>query len=176
MPEYTIRKASNKDLEAVEKIYEKIHDEEEKGNLCIGWIRGIYPVLQTARDAVARKDLFVLEVNGIVSGAAIINQVQVDAYAKGKWMHEARDEDVCVLHTLVISPDAAGKGYGRAFVKFYESYAKDIGCVELRMDTNEKNIAARTMYKKLGYTEVDMVPTVFNGIPDVHLILLEKRI
>ena len=30
------------------------------------------------------------------------------------------------------------------------------------------------MYKKLGYREIAVVPTVFNGIPDVNLVLLEK--
>ena len=42
------------------------------------------------------------------------------------------------------------------------------------MDTNERNLVARKMYKKLNYEEIDMVPTVFNGIPDVNLVLLEK--
>ena len=35
---------------------------------------------------------------------------------------------------------------------------------------------AREMYRKLGYKEVGIVPTVSNGIPDVNLVLLEKRI
>ena len=30
----------------------------------------------------------------------------------------------------------------RAFVEFYENYARETGCMELRMDTNEKNTAA----------------------------------
>ena len=42
------------------------------------------------------------------------------------------------------------------------------------MDTNAVNTAARTLYKKLGYTEVGIVPCVFNGIPDVKLVCLEK--
>lgn len=42
------------------------------------------------------------------------------------------------------------------------------------MDTNERNHVARKMYKKLNYEEIDIVPTVFNGIPDVNLVLLEK--
>ena len=33
---------------------------------------------------------------------------------------------------------------------------------------------ARAMYKKHGYTEIGIVPTVFNGIEDVQLVLLEK--
>lgn len=42
------------------------------------------------------------------------------------------------------------------------------------MDTNAKNTAARGFYKKLGYSEIGIVPCVFNGIPDVQLVLLEK--
>ena len=81
-----------------------------------------------------------------------------------------------VLHTLVVSPRAGGAGHGSAFVAFYEDYALQHGCRYLRMDTNEKNSAARRLYKKLGYTEPDIVPTVFNGIEGVHLVLLEKTL
>ena len=87
---------------------------------------------------------------------------------------DAPEEQVFVLHTLVIAPEAAGRGYGRAFVAFYEDLARKNGCTELRMDTNERNLAARTLYHKLGYTEVDILPTVFNGISGVNLVLLEK--
>jgi GNAT superfamily N-acetyltransferase len=83
---------------------------------------------------------------------------------------------VCVLHTLVISPLAAGKGYGRAFVEFYEWWAKEHGLSELRIDTNARNKAARAMYQKLGYKEIGIVPTTFNGIPGVDLVLLEKNL
>lgn len=89
-------------------------------------------------------------------------------------IHDAPEEQVFVLHTLVIAPEAAGRGYGRAFVAFYEDLARKNGCTELRMDTNERNLAARTLYHKLGYTEVDILPTVFNGISGVNLVLLEK--
>jgi ribosomal protein S18 acetylase RimI-like enzyme len=44
------------------------------------------------------------------------------------------------------------------------------------MDTNVRNERARTMYRKLGYKEIAIVPTVFNGIPNVQLVLLEKHL
>ena len=84
------------------------------------------------------------------------------------------DEQVCVLHTLVIDPNSAGKGYGRAFIEYYETYAQENDCTELRIDTNARNAVARAMYKKHGYTEIGIVPTVFNGIEGVQLVLLEK--
>ena len=117
-----------------------------------------------------------LEENGQVLGVAIINQAQVDVYKQGRWMRSVPDCAVCVLHTLVISPDAAGKGYGRSFVRFYEDLARQAGCSELRLDTNARNTAARALYKKLGYQEIGIVPTVFNGIPDVQLLLIEKTL
>ncbi len=174
MSSYVIRKATVKDLDAVETIYNKIHEAEEEKKQTTGWIRGVYPARQTAEEALQRDDLYVLEAEGKILGAAIINQIQPDVYAKGAWTYAAQDNKVCVLHTLVISPDTSGQGYGRAFVKFYEAYAKEIGCRELRMDTNEKNTAARGLYRKLGYREVGIWPTVFNGIPNVNLVLLEK--
>ena len=62
------------------------------------------------------------------------------------------------------------------FAAFFEEYAAQHGVHELRLDTNEKNLAARSMYKKLGYKEIAIVPTVFNGIPNVNLVLLEKKL
>ena len=44
------------------------------------------------------------------------------------------------------------------------------------MDTNARNVAARGLYKKLGYKGIGIVPTEFNGIPDVQLVLLEKHL
>lgn len=169
-----IRKATAKDVDAVEKLYDAIHTAEENGKQTIGWIRGIYPVRKTAEMALERDDLFVLEDAGEIRGAGILNKIQVDSYAEGSWEHEVPDEQVCVLHTLVIDPDSAGKGYGRTFIEYYEAYARETGCTELRIDTNARNVVARAMYKRHGYTEIEIVPTVFNGIEGVQLVLLEK--
>ena len=169
-----IRKANAGDIDAVEKLYDAIHTAEENGKQTIGWVRGIYPVRKTAEMALARDDLFVLEDGGKIRGTGILNKIQVDCYAEVSWEHTVPDEQVCVLHTLVIDPDSAGKGYGRAFIEYYEAYARENGCTGLRIDTNARNAVARAMYKKHGYMEVGIVPTVFNGIEGVQLVLLEK--
>ena len=154
----TIRRAQEKDLAAVERIYDAIHTEEEAGRACIGWEREIYPTRRTAEDALVRDDLFVEETEGRIVGTAIINRVQVGVYAEVKWLYPALDEQVMVLHTLVIDPDEKGKGYGREFVAFYEEYASRSGCTCLRMDTNARNEGARRLYRHLGYREAGIVP------------------
>lgn len=170
------RKATAKDISAIAEIYENIHTEEEAGRTSIGWIRGIYPTQATAEAALLREDLFVAEEQQKILGAAIINQQQVDVYTDGNWEYPADDSQVMVLHTLVIAPEAMGKGYGPQFVTFYEDYARFQNCCYLRMDTNARNTRARALYKKLGYREIGTVPCVFNGIPGVPLVLLEKKL
>ncbi len=169
-----IRKATEADIDGIEKIYDRIHDEEEAGRATIGWIRGVYPTRATALAALGRDDLFVMLDEEQVVAAAVINQVQVEEYKYGSWEHEAADSEVMVLHCLVVDPLQGGKGCGRKFVSFYEEYAKEHGCPALRMDTNERNARARALYKKLGYAEVGIVSCDFNGIPGVGLVCLEK--
>ena len=172
-----IRKATRGDIDDVSRIYDEIHDREEAGETTTGWLRGIYPTRETAEASLDRGDLFVQEDNdGQITGTAILNKLQVDCYAAGNWRCEAADDEVMVIHTLVISGRSMQKGLGTEFLRYYEQYAAEAGCKSLRLDTNARNLAARRFYEKHGYWEVGIVPTVFNGIPGVDLVLIEKTI
>lgn len=171
-----IRNATERDIPAVAAIYERIHDAEAAGRLTTGWLRGVYPTEETARAALMAGDLFVLEEGGATVASARINRQQVEVYAKINWRYAATEDQVMVLHTLTVDPSKSGRGYGRQFLSFYEDYALAHGCPVLRIDTNERNAAARAMYKKHGYIESGVVPTVFNGIPGVMLVCMEKRL
>ena len=95
-------------------------------------------------------------------------------YARVPWRFPAPEDEVLVLHTLTVDPAFSGRGYGRLFLEFYEALALERGCRALRMDTNARNAAARAMYAHHGYFESGIIPTVFNGIPGVDLVCLEK--
>ncbi len=170
------RQATQEDIQAVSRIYADIHTAEEAGRAATGWKRETYPVPATAEAALNRGDLFVGEDGGAVFASAIINRAQVDVYEGAPWRHAAPPDQVMVLHTLTVAPKTSRRGYGTAFVRFYERYALENGCRYLRMDTNAVNAPARALYKKLGYEEIGIVPCTFNGIPNVRLVLLEKRL
>lgn len=171
-----IRKATKEDIPAIVGIYEEIHDKEAAGVTTTGWLRDVYPTRATAEASVSRDDMFVQEDGqGNIVGTAIINQNQVDCYAAGNWEYPAADEEVMVIHTLIISDKNGRRGSGNAFLQFYEDYAQDNGCPYLRLDTNARNAVARAFYARHGYKEIGIVPTVFNGIPGVDLVLIEKR-
>jgi len=171
------RKADKNDIDAIAQIYDRIHDAEEAAQVTIGWNRSIYPTRKTAEDVVALGEMFVELDDDKIVAAARFNKEQVHpAYDQVAWEFDAKPEDVMVMHTLVVDPTVARKGYGRAFAKYYEEYALENGCHYLRIDTNMINVRARQMYASLGYREAGIVPTVFNGIPGVMLVCLEKEI
>ena len=169
-----IRKSHEKDIDQIEAIYDRILAEEESWNAMIGWVRGIYPTRNTAEESHKRNNLYVMEDNGTVVATAIINQIQVPEYRLANWKHRVSDDNIMVLHTLIVDPEQKAKGYGKAFVAYYEDYARRNNCHELRMDTNIINSRARRMYANLGYDEVGVVDCVFNGISGVKLVCLEK--
>ena len=190
-----IRKATAEDIPAVAAIYEAILQREEQGELVIGWQRGVYPTEETARQALAAGTLYVMEEeprtededhhskdhHGAagrpdIVAAAKIDRQQVDVYADCDWKYPAKDSEVLVLHTLVVDPKESGRGHGSAFVAFYEQLARELGCKCLRIDTNERNRAARRLYSRLGYREAGILPCRFNGIEGVNLVTLEKSL
>ena len=172
-----IRKATDKELSQVAAIYHRILEQEEKGLTTTGWIRGVYPTEETAREAMEAGELFILLEDDVVAAAAKINKEQVPEYQNAQWNYtDVTEEQVMVLHTLVVDPSFAGRGLGTQFVKFYEEYAKEQGCCCLRMDTNARNKSARRLYQHLGFREAGIVDCTFNGIVGVKLVCLEKML
>lgn len=171
-----IRKAVRQDIAGIEKIYNEILELESSGTGCTGWVKGIYPSAETALAAIEKDELYVMEENGRIVASAKINREQVPEYAMADWEQDAPPEEVMVIHTLTVSPGESGKGYGSIFIKFYEDFAREHGCRYLRMDTNEINRPARSLYKKLGYREAGIVSCKFNGIDGVRLVCLEKTL
>lgn len=171
-----IRKAESKDIDAVALIFGHIIDEEEKGNCTIGWQRGVYPTWNTAVEALENGDLFVMEEDGEIVAAMRLNKQQVPEYKNCQWEYPADDDQVMVMHTLVVEPSIKKHGYGKKMVEFYENYARENNCPNLRIDTNVKNSRARALYKNCGYKEIGIIPCVFNGIPGVNLVCIEKKL
>jgi len=171
-----IRKATEEDIARVSAVYEAIINLNASGVYSVGWLKNVYPVRATAEEALQREDLFVIEADGRVVGSAIINQQTHPAYQTAPWTVKCPDTAVMVMHTLSIDPDYAGKGLATRMIAFYEAYARANGCTELRIDTQARNSAARRLYGRCGFHEVETVQCDFCGIPNVQLVLLEKHL
>ena len=65
--------------------------------------------------------------------------------------------EVALLRSLVVSPEARGKGYGSALVTEIEAYAQQLGVRELYLLTN----SAETFFSRRGYSRLDRT-----GVPE----------
>ena len=99
----TIRSATINDIPDIVRIYDGLISLEEIGSGKTGWIRGIYPTIDTAYDALKENSLFVGFENETIVGSAIINKIQPDIYKNANWITSASDNEVMVLHTLSIN-------------------------------------------------------------------------
>lgn len=170
----SMRLALPADFEAVCQLYDRIHAAEESGQIHTGWVRNVYPVPETAAAAIQLDELFIQELDGHITGAAIINQRQHEAYSAIDWSYPVSDDQVTVLHTFMIDPAVRARGLGKKFVEFYENLARSRKAPYLRMDTNAINADARRFYQKLGYREKGIRNCRFNNLQNVNLVMLEK--
>ena len=171
-----IRAAFEADLPAIGRIYEEILDEEDKRPASYtNWQRGKYPTIDTARGALESGWLWVAEEDGDLYAAVILNGVQLPEYDRIPWSFQAEQEQVGVIHTLVVSPRWAGKGKAREVVAFCEEECRRQGCTVMRLDTYEGNLPANKMYPKLGYRLAGATEFFFQGLIHEVLNCYEQR-
>ena len=60
--------------------------------------------------------------------------------------------DEALLEDLFVAEAARGRSVGRRLVEHAITEARTAGCRALSLDTNERNVAANTIYRKLGFS------------------------
>ncbi|GIL37898.1 hypothetical protein TMPK1_01350 [Rhodospirillales bacterium TMPK1] len=104
----------------------------------------------------ANADVLCLTVGGDVVGCAIV------AYRNGH--HIAR------LYTLAVLPALQGRGFGTRLLAAAERAARKHGCSALRLEVRMRNRAARAMYERRGYRQIERLdPYYEDGAPALRM-------
>ena len=165
-----IRPATQQDLAQVGAIYDAVLDKEAAtGVVYTNWRKGAYPTLDTARTVLAAGTLYVGEEDGCLWGVVNLNGEQLPEYDAIPWSIPAKREQVGVIHTLCIHPDAAGQGRAREMIAFCEATARSQGKTVIRLDTWEGNVPANHLSPSLGYHFAGATEFFFQGY--IHEIL-----
>lgn len=172
-----IRKANFNDIELIEDTYnEHFKYETEHGAFTV-FKKGVYPTVKDAEKAVNAGTLYVYEENNIIAGSMIADKVQPPEYAKIPWKQTFSNDEVMVIHLLMVRPSSAGKGIATALVRYAEELAGNSSCKALRLDTGSQNIPALSLYKKLGFQAAAAASMNVGGtIEHSEHLFLEKRL
>ena len=118
-----IRKATAADIGAIEASYNEVFDREAETGSTTSWIRGVYPTRETIERGVNAGTMYVYYIGEKLAASVILNSYQPAEYYDIPWEYPARDEEVLVIHTLVVSPGMSGRGVGSLMVAFAEGLA-----------------------------------------------------
>lgn len=169
-----IRKAVSKDIDAVEESYRELLLYEKENGTDSNWVLDLYPVRATAEAALNEGTLYVAEEGDIICGSAILNRYQPEGYKEGTWKYEA--ENVLVIHTLCIPPSKAGRGLGKAFIRFAAELAANNKCDVIRLDTWAGNKKAASLYTKMGFERAGGARVMLAGVIPEDQIFFEKKL
>ena len=146
-----IRKATLKDMEAIEDTYnEHFKYEIEHGAFTV-FKKGIYPTGKDAEKAIKSGALYMYEENNNIAGSIIVDDVQPAEYEGIVWRQSLRPDEVKVIHLLMVRPSMTGMGVASSLIKYAVELARDHLCKAVRLDTGSQNIPAVSLYEKLGF-------------------------
>ena len=137
--EIKVRPAGPEEYTQVMEFYDRVTDEMEGREYHPAWQKGVYPDPAFIRRSAQEGTLYVLEADGIIAGAMVMNHETAEGYDRVPWQVEARPEEVAVLHALGVLPGYHGHGLGKKLVGAAAGLAAQAGCRAIRLDVLEGN-------------------------------------
>lgn len=150
-----VRKSTQSDLEAIEKIYEHARKEMKKNNNPHQW-KDTEPSIDKIINDINLGNHHILENNGEICGvfAMIYEKDPTYSYIEGNWLN---DEDYVTIHR--IASNNLYKGVFDAVIAYAFAHSDNV-----RIDTHKDNSIMRHLIEKNGFTYCGII-YLANGEP-----------
>lgn len=111
-----------------------------------------YPSRENYEKDIAKDELFVLELDGKVTGTIVISTYMDEEYKAVQWL--TADGNNIYIHRLSVDPKNQGKGHAQKLMDFSEDFAKTNDFDSVRLDTFSQNKRNQKFYETRGYTKL----------------------
>lgn len=155
--EFEIKLATPSDILSIGRLYDELNDYLAEHVNYPGWKKGVYPTIEHAIADVGEGTNFLAWMGDSIAGSIVLNHEPEQPPVNGKWLVDADDSEVLVVHRLVIHPQYQRRGIGRVLLGFADDYAREKGMKTIRLDVYEGNTAAISMYEQCGYRYIDTI-------------------
>lgn len=146
-----IRSANINDIKSIENSYDEHFQHELEHGAFTVFKKGVYPTRKDAEKAISNHSLYVYENESEICGSMIIDDIQPSEYRDIRWKIECTDNEIMVIHLLMVRPSMSGKGIASSLINHAVELAEENSCMALRLDTGSQNIPAISLYKKMGF-------------------------
>lgn len=135
-----IRLATSDDIELIEDAYNEHFKYEMEHRVFTVFKKDVYPTRKDAEKALSAGTLYVYEEENNIAGSIIIDKVPPVEYTKILWGQSFTNDEVMVIHLLMVRPSMAGRGIATALVKYAMELAENNSCKALRLDTGGRYV------------------------------------
>jgi GNAT superfamily N-acetyltransferase len=134
-PNFTVRRATLVDAVAVGHLLHDFNREYDDPT------PGPEALALRVRDLIAEDELTVLIAGQPAVGLSVLR------FRPAIWSNALE----CYLAELYVIPDRRGQGIGRALMEASIELARSVGAETMELGTGEDDVAARSLYEKLGF-------------------------
>lgn len=146
-----IRTAKEEELEKVMSFYDAMIDGMQNAESKPGWKKGVYPEEKFLKGAIERQELLIGILDGVITGAMVVNHESADGYDTIEWKTAAEPQEVTVIHALGVLPEHQGKGLAGEMVNEVIRRAGAACQKALRLDVLAANVSAQKFYLSMGF-------------------------
>lgn len=154
---FNIRIAAETDIDELEALYDALNDRLAAMVNYPGWMKGVYPVRETAARGIAEGCLYVAICDDLIVGSIILRRGMEPIYQKADWQARLSEEAVLAIYTVVVHPDCLARGIGQGLMDFAVEYGLQTDTKALRLDVYEHNLPAIRLYEKNGFKYIESV-------------------
>ncbi|SOD80661.1 GNAT family N-acetyltransferase [Spirosoma fluviale] len=130
-----------------------------------------YPNQAVFSEDIAKGQLWVAYVDGLLAGVAALTEDQEPEYAQVGFNVNER---AIVTHRLAVDPAFRGRGVAVALLAQAEQLALERSIRFLRIDTNSENQVTQALFPKLGYRYAGDIALSFR--PGLRFLAYEKQV
>ena len=173
MKNLRLKEVSIKDLDQIRALYWRLLDSSPKYGQILQWKKNIYPNDDDWNSYIVKGEMYLILKDMDVIGAVAVTNAQSKEYRKIHWEVKADDQDVAVVHLLMVLPEYQGDGAATAALDEIIKLAADKKKKAVRLDAIGTNVPAQKLYEKYGFINCGTAQEYYESTGETEFVFYE---
>ena len=173
MKNLRLKEVSIKDLDQIRTLYWRLLDSSPKYGQILQWKKNIYPNDDDWNSYIVKGEMYLILQDVDVIGAVAVTNAQSKEYRKIHWKVKADDQDVAVVHLLMVLPKYQGDGAATAALDEIIKLAADKKKKAVRLDAIGTNVPAQKLYEKYGFVNCGTAQEYYESTGETEFVFYE---
>ena len=173
MKNLRLKKVSIKDLDQIRALYWRLLDSSPKYGEILQWKKNIYPNEDDWNKYIVKGEMYLILKDRDAIGAVAVTNAQSKEYRKIYWKVNADDQEVGVVHLLMILPEYQGDGAATAALDEIIKLAAGKKKRAVRLDAIGTNVPAQKLYEKYGFVNCGTAQEYYESTGKTEFVFYE---